>query len=880
MQNPPTTATAFLNRGIAAFHAGDREEALRLIAQALLTDPESELGWLWFAAVTEDPPEKLYALERAVNINPDSIANAARKRFPDVTPVMPNELTDIGALPLPPELADLEAQPRRVPLLVRKRESARVSAARARRQALTARLSRWWLPLLILLLLLGAFGFWRYQAAQPQPEQIYVAFAGPLTGPGSQVGLEMANSAQLAIDRVNASGGIDGRPLALLRFDDEGNADVARERASDIAADDRILLVIGHRSSATSLAAGEVYRDAGIPAITGSATADALTHDNPWYFRTIFTNDFEGRLLATYASDVLGFEQATIITTKNAYESSLATSFATTFKDQGTIEKTWEIDPDQREASIAAIVQGLQDDQDPGIVVLSLLQDDARALLLALRRAGLSPPLIGGDALGDESFADLFAEEPEEEDQRGYFTNGLYAASPMIYDATDGDALDFAFRYRDLYGTMPSWQAAKTFDATTIGIAGIAASFDSGVTDITANRAAVRDALAAINDPEVAVRGLTGPLFFAADNSVPQTFSIGRFRQNLLTSAPWQYQLVSDPTMYDVAAEIDSGRAIEVAGLLLRRYPIVDVGIDLNETRDLDLGAETFLADFFLWFRAPSADTALTDVFFPNATKPRMKLGDPLEERTEPDGTTYRMYRIQRTFTQPLDFYDYPWDTHVLQISLQNVSLPRDEVVYVPSPSILLQSQDERLRSGSDLSAPFNRIQNWNATSVYFISSSTAGRSVRGGDTSGPHAFVQFSTLITEISIARDVRGFLWKNMFPLALLALVTYLALFFSPDQTGARIGFAVTSILTAAVLLQSVTGQLDVGYTVAIEWGFFVYIALSTALVFINIVVEYLYKEKRYRAVKRIDTLARIAYPVICLGTIAFYITRYGF
>ena len=111
MEQPPASPIALINRGVTAYHGGDSDEALRLFAQALLIDPESELGWLWFAAVTDDPAEKRYALDRAVSINPDSIGVASRKRMLDVTPVMPNELTDIGAPPLPPELADLELRP-------------------------------------------------------------------------------------------------------------------------------------------------------------------------------------------------------------------------------------------------------------------------------------------------------------------------------------------------------------------------------------------------------------------------------------------------------------------------------------------------------------------------------------------------------------------------------------------------------------------------------------------------------------------------------------------------------------------------------------------------------------------------------------------------
>jgi hypothetical protein len=210
---------------------------------------------------------------------------------------------------------------------------------------------------------------------------------------------------------------------------------------------------------------------------------------------------------------------------------------------------------------------------------------------------------------------------------------------------------------------------------------------------------------------------------------------------------------------------------------------------------------------------------------------------------------------------------------------VQNVALQADDVAYVPSPAIIGQSQEDRLRSGSNLAQPFNNVSNWEATQVYFVSEATAGRSIQRAEGHDAEAFVQFSKFVTEITMQRDVRGFLQKNLLPLGLLALVTYLSLFFSPEQAGARVGFAVTSILTASVLLESVTGPLEVGYSVAIEWAFFVYIALSAALVFINIAVERLFKERRFRAVTRLDTAARVVYPLVCLATITFYAARYG-
>jgi hypothetical protein len=73
---------------------GDSEEALGLLAQALVVDSDNEVGWLRFVAATDDPGEKRYARDHAVSVIPDSIGVASRNRMLGVTPVMLNELTE------------------------------------------------------------------------------------------------------------------------------------------------------------------------------------------------------------------------------------------------------------------------------------------------------------------------------------------------------------------------------------------------------------------------------------------------------------------------------------------------------------------------------------------------------------------------------------------------------------------------------------------------------------------------------------------------------------------------------------------------------------------------------------------------------------------
>ncbi len=238
------------------------------------------------------------------------------------------------------------------------------------------------------------------------------------------------------------------------------------------------------------------------------------------------------------------------------------------------------------------------------------------------------------------------------------------------------------------------------------------------------------------------------------------------------------------------------------------------------------------------------------------------------------------MYRIDSTFSQPMDFRNYPWDRHTLNVSLQNVSLSENDIVYVPDQSNLRQSQPDRLSSGVDVTRPFNQVPSWIATRVRFTQDTATTRGTMPDPRSGAPELRSASTYNVQMAFQRDVRSFLIKNLLPLALLALVTYISLFFSPESAGTRIGFSITSILTTSVLLQSISGNLpDVGYTVAIEWGFYIYIALSALLVLVNITIDRWYKARRYAAAAQLDRTARIVYPLVILVVVTAYAVRFG-
>jgi ABC-type branched-subunit amino acid transport system substrate-binding protein len=895
MESSTSTAAGYINLGAVAYREGRLDEARALFVRALLVDHENERAWLWLATVSTDRDEQRYCLNRALEINPESSGLRRRALLPAGPATVPPELIELDHPPLPPDLVDV--RPSAMPMLSR-------AALERRHRAQATRLAPGagdgtdadipmpvrtrtslggafrLLPVLAFILLIAAGWLTNRNHDISSPDDYLIAFAGPLTGADAAVGQEQLQAVQLAVAEQNARGGIGGHEVHLESFDDGNDPDRAIQIAETLATDSNVLLVIGHDRSAATAAAARIYEQAGLTVITPSSTADTLSDGEPWVFRSIFTNRTEGAFSAEYARHALEATSASIVSTPGDYESSLANAFADQFGTRGQIRQRWEIDPRNRDASVEGIVRGLRDDPEPGVLFIALQPGDAHALLLALGRADLHPKMLSGEALAFNDFSGMFAAEPEEQGRRGFFTDGLYAVSPLLYDSLGGNALEFAQRYRANFGSSPDWLGAKAYDAAALGLYALgtldgASAASSPPADL---RQRVQLALAKLVGGEASVPGLEGPLSFNAERSVPEALSIGVFNLGSLQSAPLQYRPARPRAVVDLDAELASGRVFDLNGEYFRQYRVVYTGVNVNDISNIDVQNQTFDADFFLWFRY-QGDQNAEDIFFINAADPEMALPDPID-RTEVNDEHFVMFRIDSTFSQPMDFRLYPWDRHTLNLGLQNVILSEDDVVYVPDHSNLRETQAERLSSGVDVTRPFNQAPSWIASRVFFTQDTATTRGTVPDPQTGAPELRSASTYNVQMAYQRDLRSFLIKNLLPLALLALVTYISLFFSPENAGTRIGFSITAILTTSVLLQSISGNLpDIGYTVAIEWGFYIYIALSALLVLVNITIERWYKSRRYAAVAQLDRIARVVYPMVIVVVVTAYAVRFG-
>lgn len=857
------TATSRTRSAIRAANEGELNDARTLLVEALEADREYAPAWLWFAAIAEDESEQLFCLDQAQQIQPERSTELAIQRLRGVEPKAPRELT-----------AFVDPEP---PRLVRTfREDAK--AHRRRRRIIG------WLSLFAVVSV--GLAVWAWLAAD-QREDVYFAVVTNNTsqvGPAS--GAEVQQAAQWAADSYNDSYRLPGKRIELIQYDDEGNPGRAAEIAREIVENDKVIGVIGHQTSATSEAAAPIYAEAGIPVITPTATADQIGEDNEWFFRTIFDNSEEGQGLADYGIAMLGGGSTAVISSNTSYGRSLADGFVETWTAAGQQVLTRaEVPVDAqgiaREGALAAAVAQVVAAKPTGPIMIATTEPAGIALIKGLRAAGMENLILTGDALaGIGTFQELVAEPNPIKDP-----STVFAGTPLTLQGLVGEAVTFYDAFSAELGYEATWEAGLAHDAVDVFAEAIMRSEDAGVGgSLEQRRQGVRDALAAATSPETAFEALTRPIYFDKFGAAvrPVAIEVGEIGSAGDVNVDGSfYQLVeySPEAGVNLATALADGTAVQVQDRVYTVQRLVNVGININEVTALDVGAGTFEADFFVYFKYPGEDDAV-DVYFPNAVKPDLGLGDPVRKAKFDDIQTYALYQVQGQFKSYMNFKDFPFDVQDLQILLGNSTLPSAQIVYAPDPELLATSQAERLISGVDAESTIDNVPNWGADSVTFYPKSIGNTSDLGSPVvnAGPSG-VTYSLMATDVTISRDTASFLVKNVLPLALLVIVTFMALWL-PFSESARVTFSVTGILTGAVMLNSVTSSLrNVEYTVAIEWAYYAFILLSAIMLALTMYGRYLNEKRRLASLRKLNSFTKIFFGVFVFFTVMAYVVKFG-
>ena len=723
-----------------------------------------------------------------------------------------------------------------------------------------------------------------------QQDALYIAVAGPTEGENIS-GREMVQGIQLYLERINQTGGIDGKKIKLQIFDDQNNVAKAQQVAREIADSSSALAVIGHLYSSTSIAGGEIYRAAGIPAISGSATADLVTKNNDWYSRVIFNNNLQAKFIANYLYQILKQPRASIIYSDDDYGITLKNSFEQTFSGLGgEISHQWALNPDgadfeQQQEQIIRDLGETQADQ-PEMIFCATHNDDVVDLIVKMKRQELNYSLTGADSLGNVAFAQKFQQYPEEQQTPGYFTDGIYAIAPIIFDVANEQAQKFRNEYILQYGSEPGWTAATYYDAASVAVQAIAKAKVTGEkTNLVQERQRVRDIIAQTNTIDSAILGLSGNLYFDDEGNFDNSLYVGTFSQQKFISAFTQLQPINNIDVSEnLQEELDSGQILQIDGKYRCRTNIVYTGIDINEIRNLDEKTSSYLVDFYLWFRF-QGDIDADNIEFTNYGTDRMDSGDklqldePINQETV-DGINYRVYRVKADFQEEFWFHDYPFDRQELAVRFRHINLTRDRLIYVVDVVGMRDTVAQEVLNNWQEAEVFDTISDWQVQEVNFFPDTQINDSTLGN----PRLFntdsnLHYSRFNAVIEIERDTVSFSIKNLLPLLFFIALSYLLLYLPFDIISVE---AVSGTLLAIVFfhLSLLEGLPEgIGYVVALDYAFYVIYGLIILELLLVVVGNKPEIREHESAIKRLLLITRIIFPtILVISAIALYL-RYG-
>lgn len=323
-----------------------------------------------------------------------------------------------------------------------------------------------------------------------------------LAGPFSLArGLSMRHGAQLAVDQINARGGVHGQPLELSVVDDSANDDAAVRAAQQLYDDPAVVAVVGHLSSGTSLAAAPVYGSGSDPVVmvSPSASSPELSGINPYVFRLCPTDLRYGAALARFVRQSLGARRVGIVFVNNDYGRGVRQTFTSEFaKLGGTV-----VEEDPYLPAIYSVEPYLARMRQSGVDALMLAMDrsDAELTVRQMQAAGLHWPVVGGDALTGIEAAGPLAE-------------GIRFPTAYLADAPGEPNATFLAAYLRAHpGERPDPRGAGAYDAVTLIARAIAAR--------GADRAAIREYLSQVGRRVPALKGVTGTIAFDTLGDVP-----------------------------------------------------------------------------------------------------------------------------------------------------------------------------------------------------------------------------------------------------------------------------------------------------------------------------------------------------------------------
>lgn len=327
--------------------------------------------------------------------------------------------------------------------------------------------------------------------AKKDADSIKIGGIFPLSGPVAVYGVEAKNGIELAIEEINAAGGINGKNVVLISEDDEGNPEKTVNAFKKLTTKDKVTMIIGSLTSGCTAAITTLAQNQKVLLIAPAATMESITDAGNFIFRACFIDPFQGTVGGKFSAETLKAKKAAVLyDIANDYSIGLYENFKKAFLASGGImaaEESYTTNDMDFNAQITKIKNA-----NPDVVYLPDYYATVALIAKQLRAQGVNASIVGADGWGG------IVDNAGDEILNGFYSDH-YAA-----DSTDPKVVSFVNSYKNKYNSTPVSFAALGYDSMYIIKDAIV---NAGSTDASA----VRDAVEKTNGAYV-----TGKLTFDA----------------------------------------------------------------------------------------------------------------------------------------------------------------------------------------------------------------------------------------------------------------------------------------------------------------------------------------------------------------------------
>ena len=275
----------------------------------------------------------------------------------------------------------------------------------------------------------------------PALEPVYIGLSAKITGADAANGDRMVKAATMAVDEINAAGGVlGGRMLELVIEDDATDNTMAVNVANIFAANDKIAAVVGPWNSGQIMASEGVYKDAGIPFFGLGTNPKLKDLNNPYCFLVRGSDTIMASCAAELIISELGATKVGIMYTTNEFGTGAMEIIDAACKAAGL-----ESYPQAINIGDTDVTGQILDMKNKGVDCMVVWASDAEYVLTARQafELGLDVPVVASPAITMDQVRELC--EPD-------WVEGWYSITDFVSNTDDAEVLDFCKRYAEGYG--------------------------------------------------------------------------------------------------------------------------------------------------------------------------------------------------------------------------------------------------------------------------------------------------------------------------------------------------------------------------------------------------------------------------------------------